>query len=676
MTFEPSVLFTEARRDEPQRWHVSHLGLDYPGEVIVAQEWRDEWGTPLEGDVYFRLVLFLEPQDVTEVTLRDPRIAVCLPDLQAVEEATRLGQEQQVLRETQATYLASPSTDLLRLARALEEEGHLIARRAQEAYLLALAQGSLITAQGQARIQERVGEPTIIAELVEELTTWLLATAYPSLPLDPSAFPSALTPDQVEVLYAGLTGQRGDSEAQFIAQAFGPGLGLCDLAAPLTLTPHQSPGIALVRQALAEGGGRVAADPFLHHLAHEQGLTYPPAILYLLLYLFSSGQDLELSLVPGHPLRLVNGTQLLGDALYSELVPDLAWPSDLKDWVRILGATSSSTWRSTLPWTRVLLPQAAGFLSPGEEADQEQLLVQRLQEIGAGLQEGVAAIEGLAELMWIRPPQELQQLGPLEEVYRAQGLQEFLAVTRRIVGGPLALQRLVEAYQRVHRISGSVPHIRATYTYLRECSDLGKDLDLHRLALMGQLDLSGLLQDPSLWDRFETQFDSFQRQYAGLYADGHTKHQRQVASLQSQLAQVETQFLALEQFNTLADLGPPLGAELPHQVREILASMEPCPVSSDALGLDAHPFCAACHFQPGDQPPAQEVASLATAVHEALQGQNQRLSSAAIRRILAHSDQAMTDQFVQVVQSSDLTALAQVLDPRVMEFLRRFLREV
>ena len=677
MTPEPNPLFGGAPLGEPQGWHASHLGLDCPGEVVVAEQWNDRWRQPLQGDMYFRLVLLLGSQGVESARLQDPHIVVCLPDLASLEEAHRLGREQQSLREAQATYEIAQRPDLLPLGRSLGEQQEHLGQQARQVYLQVLVQGSVVTSQMQTPVQETLTEPGAIEDLVDRLVGWLLAGATPSLPLDGSSFPSTLTPRHVEALYAALTGERQDTETRTVAQTFGPGLGLCERDAPLTLTVHQSPVIALLRQAQEEGGGRLVAGDLLHHLAHEQRLTYPLATLYLLLYLFSQ-PDLELTLLPGHPLHLLDGTPFLGDRLFRELLPDLAWPSDLIEWVRTLAPASPPTWRTARPYVSAFLHQTGGFLSLEEEAEQQGRLFQQLREMETGLRSSAAALERLANLLRVSPPEELRELQPLAEVARSRELEGFLTAARRAVGGPLTLRRVVDTNQRARRLQGVAPEIHHAYTYLHECSDVAEDQDqdlaLQRQTLLAQFDLPGLLHNPSLWDGLRIQYASFQQRYAVAYVAHHTQFHQELGSLQSYLAAASAQAAALEQFNTLVELGAPLGVDLPERMREMLASLEPCPGTWEVLSLEAQPFCTTCRLRPGDQPPTEAVHHLAEEVRDTLRDQNRRLSSAAIRRILARPDEALTDKFVKVVQSSDLSALAEVLDAEVLEFLRRFLR--
>ena len=53
---------------------------------------------------------------------------------------------------------------------------------------------------------------------------------------------------------------------------------------------------------------------------------------------------------------------------------------------------------------------------------------------------------------------------------------------------------------------------------------------------------------------------------------------------------------------------------------------------------------------------------------------NRRLGSYGVRQILAHPSKEQLDKFINLVQVADPSALANVLDDEVVEFLRQFMR--
>ena len=63
---------------EVQPWSIIDRGLEYPGEVIVAETVNPEWGQPLEGDACFRIIFYTVPRRIPAGQIRDPRIAMAV----------------------------------------------------------------------------------------------------------------------------------------------------------------------------------------------------------------------------------------------------------------------------------------------------------------------------------------------------------------------------------------------------------------------------------------------------------------------------------------------------------------------------------------------------------------------------------------------------------------------
>jgi PTH1 family peptidyl-tRNA hydrolase len=84
-------------------------------------------------------------------------------------------------------------------------------------------------------------------------------------------------------------------------------------------------------------------------------------------------------------------------------------------------------------------------------------------------------------------------------------------------------------------------------------------------------------------------------------------------------------------------------------------------------------FLPACGLTLADDPPSAEVDAVLRRLSRALSQQMTRLSSEAVHRILARARGERIEQFLQVVQASDLAGLASVLDDELLEFLRDLL---
>jgi len=241
---------------------------------------------------------------------------------------------------------------------------------------------------------------------------------------------------------------------------------------------------------------------------------------------------------------------------------------------------------------------------------------------------------------------------------------------------PQAVFSLPELRQQIDLLARALltmkdVHAMRTYLDAVELPEDQKELALDRLAILEQLDPAQLLANPHLWSSLEALFDWFKSRYRPLYLGHHQAYHRSAASLHDRLLRAKPQLEALGRLNSIAELGPPLAQGLFSQYERLEPALQPCPLwESDAA---PEPPCPACGLKLGHQVPQREVERFLGQLEKALGQQLGRLSSQAIGQILARSHQAKIDQFLEVVQASDLASLVNVLDDELVAFLRQLL---
>ena len=186
-----------------------------------------------------------------------------------------------------------------------------------------------------------------------------------------------------------------------------------------------------------------------------------------------------------------------------------------------------------------------------------------------------------------------------------------------------------------------------------------QDMSLERDALTARIDPDSLLANPALWDSVEADFRRLRDRYVNAYIAHHARYNGE----------------ALERFNEMPELGGPVGTEVPELLREMTGVLKTCAKGSEDPPLDTTPYCSGCRLLLDDRFPRREAALLSGATARAMREYNRRLSSHAARQMLAHPSKEQLDKFVGLVQVADPSALANVLDDSVVEFLRGFLRQ-
>ena len=163
--------------------------------------------------------------------------------------------------------------------------------------------------------------------------------------------------------------------------------------------------------------------------------------------------------------------------------------------------------------------------------------------------------------------------------------------------------------------------------------------------------------------------------YANAYVSHHVRYHQEALELSHRLERLRPQVEALVRFNEMPELGQPVGTEVPQLFKDLSISFSVCPAKEDQLDLEAVPYCEACLLRMDGDVPARDAELLFGATERAMHEYNRRLSSHSVRQILAHPTREQLDQFINLVQVADPSALVNVLEDEVVEFLRQFLRK-
>lgn len=142
--------------------------------------------------------------------------------------------------------------------------------------------------------------------------------------------------------------------------------------------------------------------------------------------------------------------------------------------------------------------------------------------------------------------------------------------------------------------------------------------------------------------------------------------------MRARLEEKESWVTALGRLNSLSALGEPLGAGLAGEYQGLLDRLRPC--LAREVPLEEGPYCSLCHLGLLMTLPQGEVEAFLEGLQRALQGQLHRLSRRVIGRIMGQERSGL-ERFIQTVQVSDLSGLAQLLDDELLVFIRGLLEE-
>jgi hypothetical protein len=203
------------------------------------------------------------------------------------------------------------------------------------------------------------------------------------------------------------------------------------------------------------------------------------------------------------------------------------------------------------------------------------------------------------------------------------------------------------------------------------------DLATDQAALLDATTFGTLWSEPGRRSWFLDTIDIWKQAYTPVYVEKHAAFNAELSDIAQQMDVAQAQAAAVERLNSLQRLGPPQAVAALTQFHE-LERLFACPADSAAIGpvVAAEPICPYCSFRLGETPPTADARRVLHALERGLAGQQARLAQRVVTRLLSRPNRAGSDRldrFVEVVQASDLSGLAAVLDDGLTAFLRDLL---
>ena len=202
LRYDPEVL---GRR---QPWSVVHRGLEYPGEVVVAEVVDPDLDLPLGNKLGFRVVFYTVPRRIPIMQLHDPRIAMVVPRRSTDPTSEGLTREVDSIRETSVRYMAGTDSESAAVRETMAERADSLMSELAHRQTLNYSEGRIYTQAGvTVRPADRFTGDSM-GTWVQRIVEGVMADAFPTLPFRYAEFPSTLTSGNMEAVCRGAQPRR------------------------------------------------------------------------------------------------------------------------------------------------------------------------------------------------------------------------------------------------------------------------------------------------------------------------------------------------------------------------------------------------------------------------------------------------------------------------------------
>lgn len=682
-----SSLFGDLTLGESKTIKTQHNKIEYTGEMMLVSGWRSDHGEALKEDAHFRVVFLTKSIKVATDEIMDPRVAVCVPEelSDAAKEATRDYLALQDLNEAYRTKVGKEAEAVREWIRSKRSE---VIRELLSKQQSAYRAGQIYTKQNLSLDAKTIFVAATSDARLGQIATALLANAY-KLPLNSNAFKTTLKANDAGKCYAGLL--QGDTApaSRSAVENFAVGLELAKQDNPRKFDPEDCRVFELVRAQLDKAQGDLSTWKIYSELGKDpHGLPTHLITLYILAFVRyghagpANNRSVELQLKPEHGIILKNGSKPTQSKLTAATVTEIEWKAGLDRYFETLTYSTEVSWTEVLPFARKLDSDLKATADPVQAREQNQRLVKRLGELSEGVTHAQKNLELLAARLGDKVESEQGTLlTRLNKI--AADTPSYVTFDERLRDAgytdPKTLENDLQTFQRVAALSNAAAEVLDAKSYLENVElpvDADKELVADRLSILSQLQFKSLSANPSLWASIKEQYEQFKARYRSAYQIHHRKYYANVAELREQLEKAARELDALRRLNSIAELGEPVGAGLSAQHKDLIGRLRTCSVTDvNAINVSVTPMCEVCHLKLADRAPVAEVENFLKTARKALEEQLRRLSAAAIRRILTESGGNRIEKFIRVLEASDLSALANVLDDDLTKFIRTLIRD-
>jgi len=360
-------------------------------------------------------------------------------------------------------------------------------------------------------------------------------------------------------------------------------------------------------------------------------------------------------------------------------VTELEFKPGLEKDFDMLVLAAGPAWNDVVPYGREIVADLRSTTDPADVEVQNRRLAEALQQLAAELGQTRQNLVVLQQNLGGRLPERaLDALDGLATIASAGDSYDafYMAVGERYASaGALRDDRAAAA--RLKELAGHAAAVAALRHYLEDVRLRPGDTELaaDKAALLGQLRLESLAEQPQLWASIAAQAEQFRSRYRTAYQKHHRDYQARLQQLQEMLVDAPRRLEVLALLNGIEELGRPLGERLHAHYRALAAQSAPCSQPFANLTLDGEPVCPTCRLAFDQEVPQGEVEQFARELERGLRDQQRRLASEAIRRVLARGDGGGVATFVQAVQAANVAPLVDVMDDEMAGLVRRLLAE-
>jgi len=641
-----------------------HKRIEYPGEIIIARSWREEYGANLD-EAHFRVIFMTKDLGLDPEDIEDPRIAVCIPSA-LTNAAFEASWDYLAISKMEEDYLSQTGSEAENIKEWIKTRKRDVISNLLNMQIRVYREGKIFTKQAIGIDSKKVFSIGKMERVLNALIPLLLSNAYTKSLIDASSFRRKFTSSEVKKVFEGLFKGNKSSSATSACDNFAPGLGLGRLENPREFEPEENKVFEFIKDKLGQTDEIHIWKLYRELQNHPFGLIKEIVTLQLLAFIRHGKPACEISLKP------MNRLGLPGNRINSFNVPAIEWKGKFGEDFDILYPMAGPSWNDVLSLARFINRNLKEATKPDEIKEQERQLLLSCKDF----KERIPHIKGNLKILSDKFDETIHEKIPevlegLEKIAEASSFMEFYSLTKDCED----LKGDFEIFSKVEALDKESTELINMKSYL-EGAVLPKKDKLHgdRFLLQQRLKLSSLLDNPSLMGSIKAQFQSFKATYQNLYQRFHRDYFKEIKKLREELGSARVRIEAISCLNKITELHFSEEKGLVVQFQDLLKNTESCP-NADPVSVETSPLCPECKLELTGGLPKEETKDILSKIDKELERRSRRLAQALTKKILEEVKENRLNKLMKVAGIADLRKFAEILDDELISLVNDILKK-
>lgn len=655
-------IFSDLEYDKNISRNVEFRKIEYPAEVILAKNWNKEYGEKFKDDLHMRIVILTKHIEFDLTELNDSRIAVCISS-ELTDAARDEARNYMAIIGAEEEYKNKSGQEAEDIRSDINTRKREVINNLLNKQIGIFKAGRIYTKQSLSIDEKKVFSSDALENIIEELASPILGSAYTSQPFD-LAKGKKFSGKDAKKIFEGFLAQSPKQNAINACQNFGEGLGLSRFEEPKKFNPVETNKVFEKFKDNLKQNGEIDIPKIYQELqSPPYGLLNELVTLYILCFV-RANSNVEIRLKPHNRFNKKKLTSLE--------IPNVDWKGNIDKDLEVLEYTSAPTWDGILPCARVIIPDLKATSNPDEIKEQEMILIGSLKTINEKIPQMKIDLEHLYSRFEEKFETKFNILNNFNAISNVQTFYEFYNEVSNLYSrgdNPnIDLDALIgdfKIFNSLMILSENSTMLLHLKSYLDDSVIADGELYNKKSSLQIKAKLSSFIDNLKLIDEIKSQFQEFKNEYSNKYQIHHRKYHEEISDLHRNLGYVKDKIEVISRLGKLGIILQTTRFGIKYQ--ELNKKMKVC-TNETIVNVDSTPLCQKCKITLEFVTPTNEVEEFIRNVEY-----NFRSGVSQLSQILVHIKDVDKDERLnvleKVIREKDAVKLVGILTDDLVKYL-------